>query len=178
MATEASTSFVTRIAELASEPGPRADLRSGLGRTVDQASRVHRYVAPWTGSCGPHQKAVYYAVASLIAHRPEDAVTAAWAGNLGTSIARCHNLAMSTRETSVHLLSRQPASTFCRMLTRIVLPLRTAATPVDFATLLHHGSRWPSSRQSISSSWLQSFYREVDGGTDVEYDTESDDQPL
>lgn len=173
MASERSTLFVARMVELASDPGPRADLRSGLGRTVDQASRLHRYVASWTGSAGPHEKAVYYTVSSLVAYRYEDAIPPAWAGNLGTSIARCGRIAMNTREASVHLLTRQPASALCKVLTRIVMPLRAEATPVDFATLLDQGSRWPARRQQIGSEWLQSFYREIDR----DGDTDSDDEP-
>jgi CRISPR type I-E-associated protein CasB/Cse2 len=168
VASDRATAFVARMVEHASDPGPRADLRSGLGRTVDQAERVHRYVASWTGSSGPHQKAVYYTVASLIAHRPEGAIPAEWPGNLGTSIGRCRQLAEATREASVHLLTRQPASTFCKTLTRIVLPLRTEMTPVDFAELLDHGSRWPSHRQQVGSAWLQSFYRALSRDDDLD----------
>jgi CRISPR type I-E-associated protein CasB/Cse2 len=164
MATDKATKFVTFIAACAQQTGPRAALRSGLGRTVDQASRLHPYVAPWTLSERPHEEAVYYTVASLIAHAPDGAIPTTSPGNIGASIARIGGKrAPATQETYVHLLARQPASSLCRTLTRIIVPLRTDDKPVsvDFARLLDDASRWPWQHQRIGREWLQSYYRTV-----------------
>ncbi|EST31535.1 type I-E CRISPR-associated protein Cse2/CasB [Streptomyces niveus] len=61
--------FVAEITGLCAEGGTRADLRSGLGRSVNQCGRMHRYLARRVpeGSYGEH---AYYAVAALIADRP------------------------------------------------------------------------------------------------------------
>lgn len=152
--------FVEYITELAQDTGTRAALRSGLGRTVNQAERMHAYLAPWTDSAKPHEEAVRYTVASLIAHNPDGAIPSTHAPvNIGASIARHPKLVPATREASVHLLSRQPASLLCRMLTRVVISLRSEHVPVDFAVLLNDAVRWPWRRNDIARRWLQAYYR-------------------
>lgn len=163
MATEKATKFVTFIADCAQQTGSRAALRSGLGRTVDQvADRMHFYLERWTHSERPHEEAVYYTVASLIAHAPNGAIPTKSPGNIGASIAHIGDKrASATQESYVRLLARQPASSLCRTLTRIIVPLRTGdkPVPIDFARLLDDASRWPWHRQRIGREWLQSYYR-------------------
>lgn len=163
-ATTKMAEFVAFIADCCADTGSRAALRSGLGRSVDHATRLHRYLAPWTRSDRPHEEATYYTIAALIAHNPDGAIPAESPGNIGASLARCRALVPRTRETSVHLLARQPASALCKTLTRVVLTLRTADTPVDFALLLDHTTAWPWRRQHLGRAWLQSFYRTLPPG--------------
>ncbi|ALG06953.1 type I-E CRISPR-associated protein Cse2/CasB [Kibdelosporangium phytohabitans] len=137
----------------------RSALKSGLGRTVKQADGMHKYVAPWTSPGRPHHEAVLYTVAALIAHRPTGAIPAQPIGNIGVSVARCARIASGTRETTMHLLAKQPAAQLCRVVTRVVVQLRDKDTTVDFAQLIDDASSWPSHHQRISSRWLQSFYR-------------------
>lgn len=161
---DADARFVDYIAELTHDTGIRAALRSGLGRPVDRSVRMHAYLARWTDSSKPHQEAVRYTVAALIAHNPDGvrAAPSGSTGDIGASIARYTTLAPATRESSIHLLARQPASQLCRMLTRIVVPLRTADIDVDFVALLHDASRWPWQHTAIARRWLQSYYRTDD----------------
>ncbi|MFI6869230.1 type I-E CRISPR-associated protein Cse2/CasB [Nocardia sp. NPDC050406] len=161
MPNEADARFVGYITELAQDAGIRAALRSGLGRPVNRSDRMHAYLARWTDSDKPHQEAVRYTVAALIAHNPIEVVSASRSGtgNIGASIARYGALAARTREASVHLLTRQPASQLCRMLTRVIVPLRTADVAVDFVVLLDDASRWPWRRTEIARRWLQAYYR-------------------
>jgi CRISPR type I-E-associated protein CasB/Cse2 len=156
--------FVEYIVECTEDTGARAALRSGLGRTVNQADRMHAYLARWTSSSRPHEEAVYYTIAALIAHNPTDAIPAKPPGNIGASIACCTKLAPVTREKSVHLLARQPAGHLCRMLTRIVLPLRGGDGPVDtdFVRLAEDATQWPWRHQQVGREWLQAYYRTTD----------------
>lgn len=66
------TAFVAAVTTLCEAPGVRADLRSGLGRPVDQCARMHRYLA-WRVPEGQYDERAYYAVAALIAARPRSA---------------------------------------------------------------------------------------------------------
>ena len=63
--------FVARVQQLINDPGIRAALRSGLGRTPERAVRMHAVVAPWLpdGTATATERA-YYAVAALIASGP------------------------------------------------------------------------------------------------------------
>lgn len=156
---DSATKFVNYVVDCSNDPGARAALRSGLARSVDQATRLHAYVAPWTKPERPHQEAVFYTIAALIAHKPDGAIPAQSPGNLGASLARCEDIAAATREKSLHLVVRQPPAQLCLMLTRIVLQLRDNDTPVDFAQLLDDATYWHSHGQRIGRRWLQSYYR-------------------
>jgi CRISPR type I-E-associated protein CasB/Cse2 len=166
MRRDKAAQFVEHLVELTEDTGTRAALRSGLGRTVNQADRMHAYLARWTSSSRPHEEAVYYTIAALIAHNPAGAVPAKPPGNIGASIACATKLAPVTREKSVHLLARQPAGQLCRMLTRIILPLRSGDEPtsVDFVRLVEEATRWPWRHQEIGREWLQAYYRTTDEG--------------
>lgn len=159
MASDDATRFVAYVTERSEETAARAALRSGLGRTVDQATRLHAYIAPWTKSRQPHKEAVYYTIAALVAHTPEGAIPSESPGNIGASLARCSKLVIATREASMHLLARQPQAQLCRVLTRVVIQIRTADVAVDFAQLLDDASTWPWRQRQIARAWLQSFYR-------------------
>jgi CRISPR system Cascade subunit CasB len=156
---DTASRFVQYIVDCSGDSGARAALRSGLGRTVDQATRVHAYVAGWTKPERPHQEAVLYTVAALIAHKPDGAIPTEPAGDLGASLARCDRIALATREKTAHLLARQPAAQLCRMLTRTVVQLRDTGTPVDFVQLLDDATYWPWRQQHTGRRWLQSYYR-------------------
>ncbi|MFJ4652112.1 type I-E CRISPR-associated protein Cse2/CasB [Nocardia sp. NPDC088792] len=159
MPTETEVRFVDYILDLVQDTGIRVALRSGLGRSVDQSMRMHAYLSRWTDSGKPHQEAVRYTVAALIAHNPVGANPEKSPGNVGASIAQYRTLAPATRESSVHLLARQPANQLCRMLTRIVVPLRSDSVAVDFAALVHDASAWPWQHTTIARHWLQAYYR-------------------
>lgn len=166
MPTDDATRFVHYITDLTEDTGARAALRSGLGRTVDQATRMHAYVARWTSSSAPHREAVLYTVAALMALNPEGVCPSRSPGNVGASVALFGAVVKDTRDKSMHLLARQPASQLCRMLTRVLVPLRTDNVPVDFAVLIDDASGWPWRQQQISRRWLQSYYRAVDAPDD------------
>lgn len=163
MPSERATKFVDFVVRTAlGNPGCRADLRSGLGRPVDGAPRMHSYLVRFTGSADPHTKAVLYAVASLIAVNPEGALPTHSPGSLGVSIGRAHRIAENTREKTVHWLTRQPTGQLCRALTQAILPLRQKnadRVDIDFARLVDDATNWPTKRQSIGSRWLQDYYR-------------------
>lgn len=159
MPSDSAQRFTHYVHELCTDSGARADLRSGLGRTVDHAPRLHKYLATWTRHCSRHQETVRYTIAALIAHNPDEVWPDPSPGNIGASIALDDERAETTRETSIHLLVRQPASQLCRMLTRILVPLRTANTPIDFPQLLDDATWWPTHHQRTARRWLQSYYR-------------------
>lgn len=163
MPTDRATKFVAFIVKTAGDnPGCRADLRSGLGRSVDNAPRMHRYLTEFTRSVTPHGKAVLYTIASLIAAEPEGASPERSPGSLGVSIGLAYRIiADNTREKTVHWLTRQPTGQLCRALTHTIIPLRARRTDrvaVDFARLIDDATRWPAKRQQIGSRWLQDYY--------------------
>jgi CRISPR system Cascade subunit CasB len=168
MASDLASIFVQRVTNLTAIPGIRAALRSGLTLNPQQIDRtMHAHLAKLTPGDNPHRSQVYYTVASLIAYNPTSAITAQSPGNLGASFARSHSLAHSTRETTLHLLTRQPAQQLCRMLIRAVLPLRSQhPVAIDFARLIDDASRWPTNRQAVGRAWLLSFYRNTDRAKD------------
>lgn len=162
MPSNEATRFVKYIVDCADNPGSRSALRSGLSRDLTQADRMHAFVAPWTSSSKPHTQAVYYTIAALVAHKPNGALTPTSPGNIGASLAACTALAAGTRETTLRLLARQPSGQLCRMLTRVVVQLRNADTPVDFPQLLDDAASWPWRYQTTRTRWLQSYYRTAD----------------
>lgn len=168
MPSDRAIQFVKDIVDLTENTGDRAALRSGLGRTVDRSDRMHKYLARWTDSSRPHREAVHYTIAALIAHNPSGAIPTTPPGSIGASLARCTKLAVTTREKSVHLLARQSAGQLCRMLTRIIVPLRTTENlvNVDFALLLDDASGWPWQHQRTGRRWLQDYYRVASDTTD------------
>ncbi|MGX7829790.1 type I-E CRISPR-associated protein Cse2/CasB [Actinokineospora sp. 24-640] len=163
MPSDRATRFVDFIVGTARDtPGARADLRSGLGRPIDAATRVHCYLARFSSPSSPHATAVLYTVASLIAVNLDNAIPERSPGSLGASIGLAGHLAEKTREDSVHLLARQPAAQLCRALTRVVVPLRQSLTKnakIDFARLIDDAISWRTGRQRIGSQWLQDYYR-------------------
>lgn len=127
--------YVTAVAELCTDKGIRADLRSGLGRPLEQCGRMHRWLA-WRVPQDSFGERAPYAVASLIADRPRSvreaqtaradaqaadatgsAVDPAAVGpmpwtrrpNLGTSLALAVLAGMKegTAESHLRLLTRQ-----------------------------------------------------------------------
>ena len=170
MPSERATKFVDFVVKTALDnPGCRADLRSGLGRSLDGAPRMHAYLVRFTATADPHSKAVLYTVASLIAVNPDGAVGKHSTGSLGVSIGRAYHIAENTREKTVHWLTRQPTGHLCRALTHTILPLRQSKADrvdIDFARLVDDATSWPGKRQVVGSRWLQDYYRtllRVDG---------------
>ena len=87
-----ATRFVEHILACTDNPGSRSALRSGLGRDLTQADRMHAFVAPWTSSSKPHSQAVYYTIAALVArHRGSPA-----AGRPGRGLRRAPGGASAT----------------------------------------------------------------------------------
>lgn len=163
MPSDRATNFVDFVVKTARDsPGCRADLRSGLGRPVDGAPRMHRYLVRFTTPGTPHATAVLYTVASLIAVEPDGAIPRHSPGSLGVSIGRAHRIAENTREKTVHWLTRQPTAQLCRALTHTIIPMRHKSADsvnIDFARLVDDAIGWPTKRQSIGSRWLQDYYR-------------------
>lgn len=176
MASDYASMFVKRVTDMTAVPGIRAALRAGLTLNPQQIDRtMHAHLATLTAGNGPHRTAVCYTVASLIAYNPANAIPNEPVGNLGTSFASAVSLAWVTRETTLHLLTRQPTQSLCRMLIRTVLPLRSQRPiPIDFARLIDDTSRWPTSRQAIGREWLLSFYRTIDKKADSSPDADTD----
>lgn len=67
--------------------------------------------------------------------------------------------AMSPLERRLHALSRQSVNGVHRQLAPIVLRLRGAQIPVDWAQLLADLIRWRQEQGRIAKRWLQDFYR-------------------
>jgi CRISPR system Cascade subunit CasB len=61
--------YVAAVMALCADTGTRADLRSGLGRPMEQCGRMHRWLA-WRVPEDSFGERAHYAVASLIADRP------------------------------------------------------------------------------------------------------------
>jgi CRISPR type I-E-associated protein CasB/Cse2 len=157
----ATDTFVARIIELcASSPGRQADLRSGLGRPVQQCARMHRYLVPLLRPrLYPSEERAYYGVASLIAGRPRQARDIAardtaeaadvepgidtpsarmWRQrpNLGASLAaavraRPRLLEEDAAAGRLHLLTRQRADTVHARLPALTRHLLSAGRPID-----------------------------------------------
>lgn len=67
--------------------------------------------------------------------------------------------AMSPLERRLHALSRQSVDGVHRQLAPIVLRIRGAEVPVDWAQLLADLVRWRLDQDRVTKRWLQDFYR-------------------
>ncbi len=181
--------FVARVQQLIADPGIRAALRSGLGRTPERAVRMHAVVAPWLpdGAATATERA-YYAVAALIASGPRPrtdqttrsqsadqadgaagtTVTSArasqrrYTGNFGAALAHAvatEVLDQDSAERYLHLLVRQRVDGLHRHLPRIVRRLQERDVPIDWAQLLHDLAGWAARHDEIAKRWLQTFHR-------------------
>ncbi|MCD0485202.1 type I-E CRISPR-associated protein Cse2/CasB [Streptacidiphilus sp. ASG 303] len=66
-----SEEFVATVMRLCGDKGTQADLRSGIGRTVEHCARMHRHLVPLTApDLHPAARQARYTVAALIAARP------------------------------------------------------------------------------------------------------------
>jgi CRISPR type I-E-associated protein CasB/Cse2 len=180
--------FVARIQQLIADPGIRAALRSGLGRTPERAVRMHAVVAPWLPDGTPTAtERAYYAVAALIASGPRprgepdpaDPLAPAgqatprtstsatsssrrYSGNLGAVLGHAAGsgaLDPDGAETYLHLLVRQRVEGLHRHLPRIVRRLQAGGVPIDWAQLLRDLDRWEAGRDEVAKRWLQTFHR-------------------
>ncbi|MDU0289568.1 type I-E CRISPR-associated protein Cse2/CasB [Saccharothrix longispora] len=166
-----STRFVTRIVALCEEdPGARAALKSGLGRTPQHRESVpmHRYLARFTRDAvlgGNHGQRCLYTIASLVAYRHETSIPAESPGNIGASFAYAANtraFAVNTMDKSVQRLARQTADTVCAHLSHVLIPLRSGDIPVDFPRLLGDLIAWRRYHREIGTRWMQTFHLELD----------------
>jgi CRISPR type I-E-associated protein CasB/Cse2 len=180
--------FVARVQQLISDPGIRAALRSGLGRTPEKAVRMHAVVAPWLpAGTASATECAYYTVAALIASGPRPraagtqsepgdqtmgaaritATSAAssdrrYTSNLGAALAQAaatEALNPDSAERYLHLLVRQRVDGLHRHLPRIVRRLQDRDVPIDWAQLLHDLAGWGARHDEIAKRWLQTFHR-------------------
>ncbi|MDH6575189.1 type I-E CRISPR-associated protein Cse2/CasB [Kitasatospora sp. MAP5-34] len=164
------------------DPGVRAALRRGVGRSLDDVPYMHRFVANWLTA--EHLRDLdtqraYYTVASLVAAQRRDQYAAAStkqdSGNpaperpYGTSLGAAFatgvakgteaGIRESSAETRLNLLTRQSVNGLHRHLPGSVRQLRDKNVEVDWAQLLVDLSRWRRHSGSIKRRWLQDFYR-------------------
>ncbi|MFC1417760.1 type I-E CRISPR-associated protein Cse2/CasB [Streptacidiphilus cavernicola] len=86
--------YVTAVVAMCADTGTRADLRSGLGRPLEQCARMHRWLA-WRVPQDSFGERAHYAVASLIADRPR-AVREAQAARAATEPANAPGTGSAT----------------------------------------------------------------------------------
>jgi CRISPR system Cascade subunit CasB len=193
--------FVQRIEKTCkNSPGRKADLRSGVGKQVEQARRMHAPVlaGPFPSGLRPSAEQAYYTVASLIAAQPggtfagapddnavdvdggDPEISAKERRNLGASLAYAvhHNkIRPNTAEARLHLLTRQSADGVHERLPGVVRHLLAGSptVPVDWAYLLYDLRRWEFHRDEVAKGWLQTYYRTL---RKAEYDTPTDESEL
>ncbi|WP_262386858.1 type I-E CRISPR-associated protein Cse2/CasB [Streptomyces sp. TRM49041] len=182
--------YVRRVLALCESKRTRADLRSGLGRPVEQCNYLHRYLVPLLPErMHPDGKRAHYAVAALIAARPRvtrDADTAAAAPcagdgtgagagdgatspwwqrpNLGTSLAqavRVGGLKGDSAEGDLHLLTRQSTNAIHPRLPSLTQHLLRVGVAIDWPVLLEDLTWWNRDQDRIATRWLESYFRVV-----------------
>lgn len=163
--------FVAFVHDLVLTPGARADLRSGLGKDLDRAARMHRYIASWTTQTGGQAlERAHYTVAALIAatHKdhhlipgplPERVRTLGQC--LGEAIDPAKGLSEASAEQHLHQLTRQSLRGLHRHLPSLARHLVTVAGPgsLDYPQLLADLAAWSDHRGRVTRRWLQDFYR-------------------
>ena len=155
----AATRFVEHIAARCDDLGVRADLRTGVAVPYDRATRMHAHLARWTSSDRPHEAAVRYAIAALIAYKPDGAIPNESPGDLGASLASATHLVPNAREQLLHMVCSQPPTRMPVTIGRVVTQIRDGKTPIDFARLCDDLNSWPWRRRDITRRWMQSYYR-------------------
>lgn len=177
--------YVAAIVKACRRPGTRAALRSGLGRSVEQASRMHPVVAgliPRDDWNRPDRERAYYTIAALLAAQPRvtreqpdttedsaEAPTPSLRGNFGHSLAQAVSADRRRRDEPsshplarrLHLLVRQDVNGVHRHLPGLVRQLRTDQIPIDWAHLLEDLLHWRTGRDRIARRWLQTYYRQL-----------------
>jgi CRISPR system Cascade subunit CasB len=169
--------FVAYIRQLLSESSKaRADLRSGLGRPMEQCARLDGYLAyRLSETMSSDAQRARYAVASLIAAQPAEHHTQrdvpdpaepaeGWwqRPNLGASLALAvgHEvLKPGSAEDDLQLMTRQSAEALQQRLPALTRRLRAAGIPIDWAVLLVDLGRWNRSRDQIVTAWQEQYYR-------------------
>jgi len=162
--------FLTYIRHAIRDPGARAALRRGVGRTPEEAPQMHIVVAPWLPDRPrPALERAYYTVAALLANQPrgqtdtptDDEMFDA-AANLGASFAEAVRTGVMREETStarLHLLCRQSVDGVHRQLPRAIAQLQAAGIRISWEQLLKDLIGWDRYRDKIAKRWLQSYYR-------------------
>lgn len=75
---QAFTTWIERTCS--DDPGARSALRSGWRRGLDDAHRMHRFIAPWLpqgAQTSEHEQRAFYTVAAMIAAQPRSRYAAA-----------------------------------------------------------------------------------------------------
>ncbi|MCF6523774.1 type I-E CRISPR-associated protein Cse2/CasB [Streptomyces sp. JJ36] len=166
--------YVSRVHDLCDDPGRRAALRSGLGRTLDRSPRMHAVIAGHVPDDLPESRQrAYYAVASMIASLPpaarrraDEEQSAQQQERKPRNLGRCLADAVdggrvreSAAEARLSLLTRQSVSGLHRHIPAAVRLITTRQDHVDFAQLLLDLTYWDRHRQRIGRTWLQTYYR-------------------
>ncbi|MDX3180484.1 type I-E CRISPR-associated protein Cse2/CasB [Streptomyces sp. ME02-7008A-1] len=168
--------FISYVHELCQDNRTRAELRRGLGLTVERCNYMHRYLVPWLHQYDdvtyPDTRRAYYGVASLIAARPRiarqtdaaDTPATAWylRPNLGSALGeavRKDVIKAGTAESALHLMSRQSSDAVHRTLPSLTRQLLSGGIAVDWAVLLKDLSWWTQDRDVIATRWLDQYFR-------------------
>ncbi|MFI6056284.1 type I-E CRISPR-associated protein Cse2/CasB [Streptomyces violascens] len=163
----------------------QADLRSGLGRPVEQCNYLHRYlVRRLPERQHPDARRAHYAVAALIAGRPRSARDADKAAanptgptdvdgaasapgwwqrpNLGASLAQAVNatvLKPDSAEGDLHLMARQSSDAIYPRLPSLTQQLLRGGVNIDWAVLLEDLAWWNRDHDKIATRWFESYFR-------------------
>ncbi|MEV8391803.1 MULTISPECIES: type I-E CRISPR-associated protein Cse2/CasB [unclassified Streptomyces] len=166
----------------------QSDLRSGLGRPLENCTYLHRYLVPrlspqdYPDQQYDDRRRAHYAVASLVAARPRyarDADRAAVAEaeetgtplpmpewwkrpNLGSSLAQGVNkklLKPTTAEEDLHLMVRQSSEALQVRLPALTQHLLSGGVRIDWSVLLDDLSWWNKDRDRVATRWLESYFR-------------------
>lgn len=177
---ERCDAFVSYVLGLCRDKKSQADLRTGLGLSVERCNYLHRYLVPRLPQEGQPAdvRRAHYAVAALIAGRPRSARDADAAmvefsdaqpvqewwkrPNLGASLAHAVNkqaLKPASAEGDLHLMTRQRSDAIHPRLPALTRHLLNSGVRVDWAVLLDDLAWWNQDRDRIATRWLESYFR-------------------
>ncbi|MFF2508677.1 type I-E CRISPR-associated protein Cse2/CasB [Streptomyces sp. NPDC058067] len=168
--------FVAHVRHVCQEsPGARAALRSGLGKAVDDCTRMHWVIAdlvPETDRRYEMTERAYYTIAAMIASAPEHsekstaAQTTAEQNKSRRNFGECLADAVqdglireNSAEARLRLLTKQSTGGLHRHLPSSVRIVGGRFEIADWVRLLVDLRSWDVDRPRITRRWLQSFYR-------------------
>ena len=134
-----------------------ADLRSGLGLTPGEASRMHRHVVPYLDDRDRPSDHWFYVIGALFAYHPEHVPGESIGARFGR-LRRADGISESAEARLVALLRSHPDDLPDRLRQAIGV-LRAQQMPVDYTRLLRDLVYWDAPDRPVQLNWARDFYR-------------------
>jgi len=154
--------LVAFLRTLRDDKAAMADLRTGLRRRPEEATRLHRYVAGFVPDnlLGTAQERAVYTVAALFAAHPDLPVTDESIGEALRQLAAGGTFSADGVERRIqHLVRSSDSTALCRNLVAILALLAGGPVGLSWSRLADDIDHWDRDADRVIRRWLRDFYR-------------------